>query len=117
MDSFGSRAPYRAPDDGGKAAPFNSVEHVRPPLPGLETGGKSVTSVIPRNSSKIIKEAFRMGDVIYACFIPKTTDGGKGRMRARRQRALAISAREILAQVDDLVMDHADPAYTAPEHG
>lgn len=65
-----------------------------------------------QNLPKIINEAFRMGDVIFACFIPKTTDGGKARMRSRRERSLAISAREILAQVDDLVMDHADPEET-----
>jgi hypothetical protein len=50
-----------------------------------------------------------MGDVIQACFIPKTTDGGKSRLRSHRQRALSIAAREILAQVEDLTMDHADP--------
>jgi len=50
-----------------------------------------------------------MSNVIYASFIPKTTDGGKARMRSRRQRQLTIAAREILAQVEDLTMDHADP--------
>jgi len=38
-----------------------------------------------------------MGDVIHATFKPKTADGGKSRVRRRKERL-----------ADSLVMDHAD---------
>lgn len=50
-----------------------------------------------------------MGDIIYACFTPKTADGGKARIRRRRE-ALALAK----AKVDDLVMHTADPEDTRP---
>lgn len=66
-----------------------------------------------------------MGDVIHASFAQLPRDGGKARMRRRREHRLAISAREILAgispvemcfpRLDDLTMDHADPAYAAQQ--
>ncbi len=44
-----------------------------------------------------------------------TTDGGKARIKARRQRRMLAEARDILARAEDLSMDHVDPAYTAPD--
>jgi len=62
-----------------------------------------------------------MGEVISAAFGRKTVDGGKSRILSRRQQGLILAARDILSQVDDLVMQHADNgmpcdvAYSAPE--
>jgi hypothetical protein len=54
-----------------------------------------------------------MGDVLQ--FRPLPKDGGKARIRRRREAlALAISAKAILAKVDDLVMHTADPEETRP---
>ena len=56
-----------------------------------------------------------MGDVINATFGRMPEDGGKSRIRRRREAlALAISAKAILAQVDDLVMHTADLEDTRP---
>jgi hypothetical protein len=54
-----------------------------------------------------------MGEVINVTFGLKPSDGGKARIRRRRE-ALALSAKAILAQVDDLVMHTADPEDTRP---
>jgi hypothetical protein len=51
-----------------------------------------------------------VGEIINVTFGLKPSDGGKARIRRRRE-ALAISEKEIL---DDLVMDHADPALEMP---
>ena len=54
-----------------------------------------------------------MGDVLQFRQLPK--DGGKARIRSRRaELALSMSAKAILAQVDSLTMDHADPEDTRP---
>lgn len=52
-----------------------------------------------------------MGEVLP--FLPLPKDGGKARIRRRRE-ALALSAKAILSQVDDLVMHRPDPEDTAP---
>lgn len=67
----------------------------------------------------IDSEAYPMGDVIYACFIPQPNDGGKSRIKRRRE-ALALDAAYIMNSLDvfyfadDLSMDHADPGEPTP---
>ncbi len=46
-----------------------------------------------------------MGEIVYASFGRKTTDGGKSRIRRKRDALRDINEP---ITVDDLVMDHAD---------
>lgn len=55
-----------------------------------------------------------MGDVIPVAFNGTQFREGKGRIRKRDDYKLRLSPEPIIDNCDDLIMDHADPAYEAP---
>jgi hypothetical protein len=57
-----------------------------------------------------------MGDVVQATFARLPSDGGKARIQRKRYNYKFRTSNEpIIDTMDDLAMDHADPAYEAPD--